>query len=528
VDQTFPAILPAEGQSKCVKIIIVESGSVPDLIDEFRRQLGNRRVPPGSAVLVFSASHLVNVGLEQYTADLVAAKRVIDEKIGRETVFQPLPPILLDGTGSPELIRLIMELNTWMDEYYGSSATYLEEAHKVAREVMLDQGEGRIRELESRRYTLPADNPTGKRVWASGGDDCKAMPCKIKPLTHNMEMKAIISLIEELRGKLGMDLDTAPAFDRTLGSQTRPKKKCEYLLVGCSKIKEMAAILRNRGKVVSTMLSKDWMVNRSNVEKLTSVMRKQIEQQDPEVVVMELLDNSVFFGKQDDGSRILPRKGTDDIYHIEGEIQVCSREVQSEQFNMLKPLFDAAEGRKVIWMAPTPRFVTGSCCDSEQHITNRSDQYLREDMSIQLEALKRHMRDHAFYNCRKLRVFDPNQEIRPLNKEEAWGPDPVQLSAEAMSKVIDSLVKMVDGLNREMEEPGERQGQQRQQQQRGGPHHHHPRGGGRGRGRGRGYNPQGSYGNSSNSVGGRHYDPEQRYGGRGSRGGQYDYRARPY
>jgi hypothetical protein len=55
---------------------------------------------------------------------------------------------------------------------------------------MTDQGEGAIKEMESRRYTLPADNPTGKRVWASGGTDCKAMPCRIKPLTHNMEMKA--------------------------------------------------------------------------------------------------------------------------------------------------------------------------------------------------------------------------------------------------------------------------------------------------------------------------------------------------
>jgi hypothetical protein len=419
-----------------------------------------------------------------------------------------------------------------MDQYYGSSATYLEEAHKVAREVMTDQGEGTIKEMESRRYTLPADTPIGKRVWASGGTDCKAMPCRIKPLTHNMEMKTIISLIEELRGKLGMDLDTAPAFDRTLGNQTRPKKKCEYLLVGCSKIKEMAAIMRNRGKIVSTMLSKDWMISRSNVEKLTSVMRKQIEQEDPEVIVLELLDNSVFFGKQEDGSRILPRKGEDDVYHIEGEIQVCSREVQSEQFQMLKPFFDTAEGRKIIWMAPTLRYVTGSCCDLEQHITNKNDQYLREDMTIQLDALKRHMRDHAFYNCKKLRVFDPNQEIRPLSKEEVWGPDPVQQSAEAMSKVIDSLVKMVDGMTRDTDEPGEQQGhQQRQLQLRGGPHNHHPRGGGRGRGRGRGYDPQGSqgsHGNSSNRVGGRHYDPEQCYGGRGSMGGQYDYRARPY
>jgi hypothetical protein len=34
-DQTFPAYLPAEGQAKCLKIILLENGSTPDLIDEF-------------------------------------------------------------------------------------------------------------------------------------------------------------------------------------------------------------------------------------------------------------------------------------------------------------------------------------------------------------------------------------------------------------------------------------------------------------------------------------------------------------
>jgi hypothetical protein len=110
-DQTFPACLPAEGQARCIKIILVENGSIPDLVDEFLCQLGNRRVPPGSVVLIFSASHLLNVGLSQYTADLVEANRVVEEKVGRETIFQPLPTILLGGTDSAQLIRSIAELN---------------------------------------------------------------------------------------------------------------------------------------------------------------------------------------------------------------------------------------------------------------------------------------------------------------------------------------------------------------------------------------------------------------------------------
>jgi hypothetical protein len=34
-DQTFPVILPAGGQQQCLKIIVVENGSIRDLVDEF-------------------------------------------------------------------------------------------------------------------------------------------------------------------------------------------------------------------------------------------------------------------------------------------------------------------------------------------------------------------------------------------------------------------------------------------------------------------------------------------------------------
>jgi hypothetical protein len=95
-DQTFPAILPADGQARCMQIILVENGSIPDIIDEFQKQLGNRRVPPGSVLLIFSASHLLNVGLAQYAADLVEGIKLIEGKLGKETIVQPLPSSLTE------------------------------------------------------------------------------------------------------------------------------------------------------------------------------------------------------------------------------------------------------------------------------------------------------------------------------------------------------------------------------------------------------------------------------------------------
>jgi hypothetical protein len=234
--------------------------------------------------------------------------------------------------------------------------------------VLQDQGEGSAKYMNQSRYVLPAKNPTGKRVWKSGGEDSRAMPCRIRPLTHNMEMKVIISLIEELRSKMALDLDTAPSFDRTMGNQTRPKKKSDYLMVGCCNSKQILDILRSRGTVTCAVFSKDWRINRTSVNSMANAIRKQIEDEDPAVVYLELLDNSIYYCKQEDGSRIVPKKGEDEIYHIEGELQVCAQDVQAEQFTLLRPVFEAVENRKVIWSVPAPRYIMGSCCDNPAHM----------------------------------------------------------------------------------------------------------------------------------------------------------------
>jgi hypothetical protein len=75
------------GEQECLRILLVENGSVLDLVEAFLRKLGNRRVPAGSVILLFSASFLQQAGLELYTAELVQAEARIHAVIGKETIF---------------------------------------------------------------------------------------------------------------------------------------------------------------------------------------------------------------------------------------------------------------------------------------------------------------------------------------------------------------------------------------------------------------------------------------------------------
>jgi hypothetical protein len=94
--------------------------------------------------------------------------------------------------------------------------------------------------------------------------------------------------------------------------------------------------------------------------------------------------------------RQLPKMGTDDICHIEGEVQVASRETQLEHFYTLRPLLDAVGKKKTLLVAPLPRYITSGCCTDRRHTINRLDPYYRENMNMQLESLKWNLKDHVY------------------------------------------------------------------------------------------------------------------------------------
>jgi hypothetical protein len=219
-DQSFPAVLPVGGNEGCLKIILVENGNLENMFEELVKQVRNRRIPPGSVVMAFSAAHLANVGLEQYTRDLVSMEEKLKSKYGQETNFQPLPPLLLGGTENKMLIRSLFELSMWVELYYTSDNS-LEKTNMLSRCILLELGKGEAPVPEMRRYTLPAkDSNTAARVWASGGKDSRAMPCSISALTHSMETKYAASLVGEIRAKMAIDLDPHPIEDRALGARS--------------------------------------------------------------------------------------------------------------------------------------------------------------------------------------------------------------------------------------------------------------------------------------------------------------------
>jgi hypothetical protein len=60
------------------------------------------------------------------------------------------------------------------------------------------------------------------------------------------------------------------------------------------------------------------------VDEIAARINRRVADEDPAVVILQLLDNSVFYVKTEDGSRHLPRQDGDGVFHVDGELRVCA------------------------------------------------------------------------------------------------------------------------------------------------------------------------------------------------------------
>jgi hypothetical protein len=341
-----------------------------------------------------------------------------------------------------------------------------------------------------------------------------------------METKYVAGLVEEIRAKMALDLDPQPMVEKTLGEQACPKRKVDILVVGSANAPRLATALRAKGKTCDILMTKTWKISRAAAEHVAGQVKDVIQNEDPEIIVMQLIDTSSFYIRKEDGSRQLPVAGPDGVLHLDGEVVVCTRDTQFEHLHALKPMFDVVGKKRCAWVAPTPRYVVASCCENPRHAPNRRDNYFLDDMGSQLDTFKRNLKDHIHgLNKKNIKVADPSLDLRGMTPEEIWGADPINPTPEAITKIADGVLLMAAKLL-----PRQQENQQSSV----------PRGGGstrpRGGHRGGGYGGQGRGGQSnhqeyyeySNQNRGRWHDPSYAHGGRGHRGGHRDDRARPY
>jgi hypothetical protein len=418
------------------------NGSIEDLVVELFRQVGNRRIPPGTTILIRSASYLGMVGTVAYAEDLLDGVKKVKAKFGPNTRVGPLPPTLLGGCESKALIRSIYEVTAWAEDFFRVGSAFLLNSHKVAIRIITEHGEG-SQEAEELRFRLPAGDGSKTRIWSSGGRDSKAMPCKIKPLASTEERKLVKAIVEELRCEYALDLDPSPSCERGLELQAKTKVRVDYLLIGSSNASKLRDALEAKGQSVTLVYLGNYRLDRHN-EKLLKVVREALQMSEPDCVVLQILDSSCYTARSPDGSRSLAKKLEDGKFHMMGEVLLCPKETQQEHFESMKPLLEMFEKKIVLIVTPMPRYVTSGCCGDINHVSNREQPSYKARMLGSLEDLRLNLKDYLFISGKRLvKIVDPAYDMRGLADSELWmEDDPIHPREIFYVRMAESVIKL--------------------------------------------------------------------------------------
>jgi hypothetical protein len=110
----------------------------------------------------------------------------------------------------------------------------------------------------------------------------------------------------------------------------------------------------------------------------------------------------------------------------------------------MRPLFDAVGKRLCVVVSPMPRYVTEGCCSNPHHVSNRTDPHFKSDLLIQLEGLKRSLKNF-FFNTRRrnFRLSDTAADMRGLEDNDIWFVDPVHPVNSVYSRIAEGIKQIV-------------------------------------------------------------------------------------
>jgi hypothetical protein len=399
-------------------------------------------------------------GTEGYIEDLLIATSKLRSVLGQQLTVAPLPHLFTAGCTCPLTIRTAAEVTVWASRVFGEEGKFLTSSFKIANFLLNPKRGEEVQQDYEKLVRLPTSTtwPSAKVAWVMSGFD---LPIQIQPTGEMAEKEIILSIINELRTGLAVDLDPAPTFDRMVpvdgGGQAGPPT--EYLILGRAKAVAMVATaLTKAGKRCEQLSQPEWRITQAYVAKMASDLEAEMAKHRPRVIVVVGLDESYFMAQFEEVHTTPARRDADGHYHIDGELVVATKEVQLRMLKTMRPIWEATSGHKTIVVGPMVRYLTESCCDDEDHLPNRNDagfgEGLRKKMLEARNVLKDFLTKEGHGHCR---VLDPAVDIAGKQMADIWNVgDPTHPREEIYDSMVAAFVKAENRIDLTAKRPGEK------------------------------------------------------------------------
>ena len=449
-DQNFPAALPST-DGMCLSVLRVEHASLNELADSFTELTKGGLLPEGSMLLLSSVSHLARVGTESYCLELVSVINRLRKVIGHSSFVSPGPFIMGGGTNDKALIKSLIELYSWLSNLSEvAGICLLKMSYLVCLESLKVHGsQDKVTDCGcSSRLSLPVSLVSPQTVsWTSvvGNGLPSVLACSLA----SEEERTVFTLLDELRSKLAFNLGKKVNFCRnpdTILRNQLPMDSTDHLLVvGSSHSRRISQYLDMANVSCSSILIPNWRASASKAEALTEEVKKSIAaippgKLDKTVVIFQLLDNSVYMARTDEGALIpCRRESSSNRYHVDGDLMLAPRELVKNLVNLCTPILRAAGDLAKIMLVPLPRYTSDSCCEDPAHAANTREPGFKEQLLSDLNSLKKTLKDLCFNaNIRNIRCLNLGGLVEDDN--DNWGEDPVHPKPDCYGRIATKII----------------------------------------------------------------------------------------
>jgi hypothetical protein len=221
----------------------------------------------------------------------------------------------------------------------------------------------------SRTYFMPVSirNPRKQR-FISGP---VGTPAAVSPFDESEESALVCCLIGEISGLLSLKLDNSPSFAR--GGAAPP---CEHAIiraayVGASHVSRMLAPATASDVTEDIQLPR-WASDSDTVSLITEKVT-ELKLTANDALVLDIFSNMAFMGTDPDGLPARPHRGMDGRFHITGHLEGATTILLKTNLAASVPVISASNGAKVVFVLPTPRYLTSPCCSNTSHLVNREE-----------------------------------------------------------------------------------------------------------------------------------------------------------
>ncbi len=278
------------------------------------------------------------------------------------------------------------------------------------------------------------------------------MATHLPTLKEEDEKKFLGIMLDELNNMFALQLDLCPSTDKSSQVATDMHDQNDMLnvvFVGGSLSSRVIDHFHSENiKVLDATVPGFRLTDRFTqaMEGDLSEILKELPD-DNTVVVFQVFDNSVFYGSREEGEKLVPQKGADKKYHINGALRIVKKSEFRELFTKVLECLKKAKGKMIVLWVPLLRYLFDKCCTDPLHITNKGEQGYERAMQDILEEMASWMVSMA--DMRRIKdviVYNPMVPLGILDDEadeehilRLWGSDPVHPTDEAYEAIAEHL-----------------------------------------------------------------------------------------